>query len=283
MDRMCGFDAALRPASDKSWRGFPSALDLLVVCVEAGLSLDVALNRVAHEMARMHRELSQDLASVMRRTAKRAIEARRVSSRGAQRMQVEEVHGFMAVDHSDGTVRHQHRPGVADSCRWVTNPTGPASHRDRVPIAGETALSAHLFHFSRALRHPPGAGGDSRPSPSQRCGCSLIGEKRPSEFSDVLAHIIHERFYCNRRSAAATSLRPAGSPLRFGRLTNSAARTDVARFSHRAVRPSTYCTSTHRGRLAPRAGLSTRVSALPARCPNSPSSKAAARSATPSL
>ena len=27
----------------------------------------------------------------------------------------------------------------------------------------------------------------------------------------VLARIIHERFCCNRRSAAATSLRPAGS------------------------------------------------------------------------
>ena len=41
-------------------------------------------------------------------------------------------------------------------------------------------------------------------------------------FYRILARIIHERFCCNRRSAAATSLRPAGSPLG----------------------PSTYCTST---------------------------------------
>jgi hypothetical protein len=47
------------------------------------------------------------------------------------------------------------------------------------------------------------------------------------------ARIIHERFCCNRRSAAATSLRPAGSPLG----------------------PSPYCTSTHRVLTAPRAGL----------------------------
>jgi hypothetical protein len=38
------------------------------------------------------------------------------------------------------------------------------------------------------------------------------------------ARIIHERFCCNRRSAATTSLRPAGSPLG----------------------PSPYYTSTHR-------------------------------------
>ena len=76
--------------------GFPAALDLLVVCVEAGLSLDVALNRVAHEMARMHRELSQDLEAlcVELRSGRSRQDAFR---RTAQRMQVEEVHAFMAV------------------------------------------------------------------------------------------------------------------------------------------------------------------------------------------
>ena len=76
--------------------GFPAALDLLVICVEAGLGLDVALNRVAHEMARMHRELSQELETlcVELRSGRSRQDAFR---RAAQRMQVEEVHGFMAV------------------------------------------------------------------------------------------------------------------------------------------------------------------------------------------
>jgi uncharacterized protein len=52
------------------------------------------------------------------------------------------------------------------------------------------------------------------------------------------ARIIHERFCCNRRSAATTSLRPAGSPLG----------------------PSPYGTSTHQVLTAPRAGLATRLS-----------------------
>ena len=54
----------------------------------------------------------------------------------------------------------------------------------------------------------------------------------------ILARMIHERFCCNRRFAAATNLRPTGSPLG----------------------PSPYCTSTHRVLTAPRAGLATRLS-----------------------
>ena len=53
----------------------------------------------------------------------------------------------------------------------------------------------------------------------------------------TLARIIHERFCCNRRFAAATSLRRAGSPLA----------------------PSTYCSSTPRGLAAPHAPLATRL------------------------
>ena len=52
------------------------------------------------------------------------------------------------------------------------------------------------------------------------------------------ARIIHEHFCCNRRFAATTGLRPAGSPLG----------------------PSPCCMSTHRGLRAPRAGLATRLS-----------------------
>ena len=66
------------------------------------------------------------------------------------------------------------------------------------------------------------------------------GDHRFTTAAPPLTRMIHERFCCNRRSAAATGLRPAGSPLA----------------------PSTYCTSTHRGLMAPRAGLATRLSDL---------------------
>src|SRR6185503_4444265 len=60
----------------------------------------------------------------------------------------------------------------------------------------------------------------------------------------ILARIIHEHFCCNRRSAATTGLRPAGSPLG----------------------PSPYCTSTPRVLTAPRAGLATRLCNFAANC-----------------
>lgn len=43
---------------------FPDALDLMVVCVEAGLGLDAAIQRVAKELQRSHPELGMELTLV---------------------------------------------------------------------------------------------------------------------------------------------------------------------------------------------------------------------------
>lgn len=48
-------------------RGIPDSLDLLVVCVEAGVSLDSAILRVAKDMEQLHPELSHELLVVNRR------------------------------------------------------------------------------------------------------------------------------------------------------------------------------------------------------------------------
>lgn len=49
---------------EKLVRAFPDALDLLVVCVEAGMGLDAAINRVGEEIKLGHPELSQELHQV---------------------------------------------------------------------------------------------------------------------------------------------------------------------------------------------------------------------------
>ena len=64
--------------------GFPDALDLLVVCVEAGLGLAPALQRVADEITVSHPELGADLALVnaeMRAGVERADALRNLAER----------------------------------------------------------------------------------------------------------------------------------------------------------------------------------------------------------
>jgi tight adherence protein C len=64
-------------------RGLPDALDLLVICVEAGLGLDQAMVRVSQELKVVHRELSDELqlVNLEMRVGKSRIEALRELAR----------------------------------------------------------------------------------------------------------------------------------------------------------------------------------------------------------
>jgi tight adherence protein C len=57
-----------RARQDRIRRGLPDALDLLVVCVEAGISLDAAILRVAKELSFSYPDLSRELLVVNRKT-----------------------------------------------------------------------------------------------------------------------------------------------------------------------------------------------------------------------
>ncbi len=47
---------------EKVFLGLPDALDLMVVCVEAGLGMDQALRKVAEEMKKSHKEIGEEFA-----------------------------------------------------------------------------------------------------------------------------------------------------------------------------------------------------------------------------
>lgn len=75
---------------------FPDALDMLLVCVEAGQGLDAALNRVAEEIAQAHPQLAEELLIV-------GLELRAGKSRNdvlrdmARRVAVDEISAFVTV------------------------------------------------------------------------------------------------------------------------------------------------------------------------------------------
>ena len=99
----CGYYApvvwlrrAISVRKDALQRAIPDALDLMVVCVEAGLGLDQAIGRVGEEVTRAHPELSDELHLL-------ALELRTGVSRQealrnlAQRTNLEDVRGLVAL------------------------------------------------------------------------------------------------------------------------------------------------------------------------------------------
>jgi tight adherence protein C len=61
-------DRLIRQRQERIRRSVPDALDLMVVCVEAGVSLDAALLRVSREIRLAHMDLAHELAVVNRKT-----------------------------------------------------------------------------------------------------------------------------------------------------------------------------------------------------------------------
>jgi len=61
-------DRFVRQRQERIRRSVPDALDLMVVCVEAGVSLDAAILRVAREIRLGHLDLAHELSVVNRKT-----------------------------------------------------------------------------------------------------------------------------------------------------------------------------------------------------------------------
>ena len=81
---------------EKLIKGFPDALDLMVVCVEAGVGLDAAINRVGEEMKFSNKALSEEfrLLSLELRAGKKRAEALRNL---ALRTDLEDVNNLMTL------------------------------------------------------------------------------------------------------------------------------------------------------------------------------------------
>jgi tight adherence protein C len=86
----------IRYRRQKIFEGFPDALDLMVVCVEAGLSLDATIHKVCEESQLTNRVMSEELKLLD--LGLRAGQARQLAMLSlGRRVDVEEVNNFVAV------------------------------------------------------------------------------------------------------------------------------------------------------------------------------------------
>jgi len=76
--------------------GFPDALDLLVVCSEAGLGLNAAIERVAQEIDATHPDLAEELALVNAET-RVGVDRLEALRNLAQRTGLEDIRGLVAL------------------------------------------------------------------------------------------------------------------------------------------------------------------------------------------
>ena len=99
--------------TDAIRKGLPDALDLLVICAEAGLTVDAAFNRVAKELGRAYPELGDEFALTAIELSF-LTERRQASPRSSSTL-----HARLTATLSI-TVR-------AASSRWVAAPASPST------------------------------------------------------------------------------------------------------------------------------------------------------------
>jgi tight adherence protein C len=99
----CGYYApalwlrkAIGSRKDALQRAIPDALDLMVVCVEAGLGLDQAIGRVGEEVKRAHPELSDEL-NILALELRTGVSRQEALRNLAHRTDLEEVRTLVAM------------------------------------------------------------------------------------------------------------------------------------------------------------------------------------------
>jgi len=99
----CGYYApvlwlrrAIGSRKDALQRAIPDALDLMVVCVEAGLGLDQAIGRVGEEVKRAHPELGDEL-NILALELRTGVSRQEALRNLAHRTDLEEVRNLVAL------------------------------------------------------------------------------------------------------------------------------------------------------------------------------------------
>ena len=126
----------------------PEALDLMVICIEAGLGLDQAILRASDELRLSQPELTDEFESVESRAARRKTARRRLEEPGrADRHRKRARPGIDA--HAGRPFRHQYRQVSTHPLRSSSHTAAPGSRGAGREDDGEAGISAGVVYFSR--------------------------------------------------------------------------------------------------------------------------------------
>ena len=146
--RKCGWCWRVSARQHRLRRGLPDGLDLLVICVEAGLGLDQALMKVAQELRITHPELSDELqlVNLEMRIGKTRIDALRELARrtGSGRHQVAGRHAD-----PDRSLWHQRCSVVARLLRRFAHQAASTRGRNERQDHASKWCRRWCFSFSR--------------------------------------------------------------------------------------------------------------------------------------
>jgi hypothetical protein len=142
--------------------GFPDALDLLVVCVEAGLGLGAAIDRVARDLEVSHLELAEELSLVnveIRAGVERPVALKNLAGRtGLPDIQKPGRPHWLAryprigrAACTDNAIRHQHRRGAARLFRRIQGQAYAKSRRAGGQDWNQTDFSTRYLFVSGVL------------------------------------------------------------------------------------------------------------------------------------
>jgi tight adherence protein C len=135
--------------------GLPDALDLLVVCIEAGSGIDQAILKTSDEIYFAYPALGDELRILNSeiRAGKTRIEAFKSL---AARTKVDDVRALTA--NPDRSLRHEHRSSSAIACRHRSDEAASTGRGSRAEDWCQAGISAGPFLLSGFLRGRVGAG-----------------------------------------------------------------------------------------------------------------------------